>query len=252
MRLSFLRVRSDRPIDQDSSAARDVPKAIGRRFRPVLALVMVSVATLGAAAAYWAADAEQETILLNQRLINGRLLEVARWSQRANQYGTWNFYILMAKAMLHSASSSHVLPMSYGNLILATAAKLDLQAQEQFSASRLFQTFRSFLAGSDELNRIAKDGPDASLAFETTSELQAFGYGLGFQERENKGSSADDLHQSYGDNRDTLAPAVKIWKPLERRLEEVHNRVLRFSTAVALFVLALVFFTFAERNQRVL
>src|SRR6201999_3241407 len=58
-------------------------------FRPMLAVVMVVTAALGAGAAYWATKAEEESIILKQRLVVGRFQEVAVWAQYAHQYATW-------------------------------------------------------------------------------------------------------------------------------------------------------------------
>lgn len=241
MRLSFWG-RTTKVVDEENRQLMAPPW-----FRPLLALIMVGVATLGAAAAYWAADAEQEAILINQRVIGGRLLEVARWSLSANKYGIWNFlyseqhnHIELGKQLARTADESR-------DFAAATAAKLDLQAEEQFSTSRLFQTFKYILL---DPSNIDKYGVEGSLAKAVTSDLQSFGYGIDVDKPQDDG--ANNAAAPPGKSAETNEPDVGVWSTLDRRFEEAHSRVLRFSIAVAFFVLALVFFTFSDLSARYL
>jgi len=210
-------------------------------FRPVLALIMVSTAALGAGAAYWATEAEEQTILLKQRLVVGRFQEVALWSQYAQQFATsWTFKNEENNhkelGLRLSRTADRIREADF-----TEAARLDFQAQEEFGRARLYRTFYHFLRGSDETSTI-----DEFLPREVSRELRQFGFGV-----DDTGPKASpDKSQAAGEATNGRTAARDLWKSFDERIEQAHSSVLFYSQAVVLYVLALVLFTFADLNLR--
>lgn len=213
-------------------------------FRPALALIMVGTATFGAGAAYWAAEAEEEGILLKQRLIAGRLLEVAAWAQYTHQYATWS--ALTADAADHKNLGLRLSKTADGirDADAAEAEALDLQAQEEFARARIYPTFHHFLKSPREKTPIID-----SLARDVSIDLARFGFGV---DDPTPQTAATPHAEGTNAGHASLAPQLelKFWHVLDQRIEAVHLKVWRYALAVVLFVSALALFTFADLNSR--
>jgi tetratricopeptide (TPR) repeat protein len=214
-------------------------------FRPVLALVMVCVAALGAGAAYWATKAEEESILLKQQLVVGRFQEVALLAHYAHQYAMWTTLINDSIDHQNLGLRLYSTADSVREADPAEATRLDFQAQEEFARARVYRTFYHFLLHPDEKLSI-----DDTLARDVSAELARFGFGVGDEGPQ----VTPDKSQAAGEeaNRRTAAPdlGAKFWKSLDYRIEDAHGRTKSYSRAVVLYVLALVLFTFADLNLR--
>jgi tetratricopeptide (TPR) repeat protein len=227
----------------------DLPEAVAHSgtggqapnwFRPVLAWVMIAVATLGAFTAYRAAEVEHDTAQITLRLTLGQMFEVARWSEYAHEYG--------ASIELDSRQREH---NSLGRQFAARADEirtndpaeafqLDARAQEEFTLGRIFNSFRYFMKepGNDFLK---------SLATQVTLDLKE----LGFNDSELKSPVRAGAAQTTS----LVAPTeqegrqreeLSVWPPLKQKREQAHTKVLKLVGIVACFVLSLVLFTLAD------
>ena len=231
------------------------PKGTGPWFRPVLALTMVAVATLGAATAYWGALAEHEAISLKLRLTMGRMLEVARWAEYSQQYAAWT--ALTNDRFEHTKRGKALAERA--NLIRAVEPErsrlLDLQAQEEFALSRVFPGYTFYLKRPDGDPKVSITD---SLAREVAAELRSYGFAVESVQPASASASAPAASGSgHGDTSHVkpqphapLSPSAAMWQPLNHEIELAHEKVKNLAGAVALFVLALVFFTFADMFTR--
>jgi tetratricopeptide (TPR) repeat protein len=210
-------------------------------FRLALALIMVGAAVLGAGAAYFAAAAEEESIILKQRLVAGRLVEVAAWAKYAHEYATWT--ALTTEAVDHKNLGLRLSRTadSVREADAAEAALLDLQAQEEFARARIYRTFYHFLKHREKPSNVE------SLSSDVSVDLARFGFGA--DDGQTAADTSHAAHKAAGST--SLAPGLelKFWQVLDERLEDLHGRVLRYSRAVVLFVLTLALFTFADLNS---
>ncbi len=237
-----------------SPPRQEAPKGPGPWFRPVLALTMVAVATLGAATAYWGALAEHEAISLKLRLTMGRMIEVARWAEYSQQYAAWT--ALTNDRFEHTKRGKALAERA--NLVRGAEPErsrfLDLQAQEEFALSRVFYGYTHYLKYP---NGDPKVSVTESLAREVAAELRSYGFAVEATPSASAGASASghaDASHAKAQPHAPLSPSAAMWQPLNHEIELAHERVKNLAGAVALFVLALVFFTFADiftRQHRV-
>jgi hypothetical protein len=206
---------------------------------------MVVTAALGAGAAYWATQAEEESIILKQRLVVGRLQEVAVWAHYSHQYGTWSILTNDAKEHARTGLNLWRTANSIRSVDQAEAERLDLQAQEEFAEARIYRTFYHFLKRPDDNLSI-----DESLAKDVSGELEKFGLGVDEQASDVGSQQPQAAGQHASSSNAAAMLELKLWEPLEHRIEKSHERVLKFSLAVILYVSGLVLFTFADLNHQ--
>jgi hypothetical protein len=228
-------------------AAGNWPKAW---FRPLLALTMVAVATLGAATAYWGAKAEHEAISLKLRMTMGRMIELARWAEYAQQYAAWTN--LANDSQEHRNRGKALAERA--NLIRDSepvrSRILDLQAQEEFALARVFHGYTYFLKRPDSDPKVSISD---SLARDVEGELRGYGFDVESPKpasSASKSGAAPTGSSSHAKTSEAPPPTDPMWKPLKGKIVWAHDVVRYLAGGVALFVLALVAFTFADVFSR--
>lgn len=196
------------------------PKRASIRF----AIVMATVAVLGAVAAYCAARAEQNSLGAERRLEQGKILELARREEllRLRSYaGRYE-----ERNQLLEAELKYLRGVRDGlSTDDSTLPLLHIEIQERSAIQRAFRPllrFFSTAAGASE------DG----LKKDAAEELRGYGFDTVWVESPPAGQTRPS-----------------IWQRLEERVEEEHHKVRSLSFGVLLFVLALATFTFAQLNH---
>jgi hypothetical protein len=216
---------------------------------------MVAVATLGAATAYWGAKAEHEAISLKLRMTMGRMIELARWAEYAQQYAAWTNLENDSQELRNRGKAL----AERANLIRdsepARSRMLDLQAQEEFALARVFHGYTYFLKRPDSDPKVSITH---SLARNVEGELRGYGFDVESPKLPpaagKAGTPAGPSSHAKTSSEAPPPPTDAMWKPLKGKIDWAHDVVLYLAGAVALFVLALVAFTFADvfsRHHRV-
>jgi len=238
------------PPEQSGDAPRREPRSW---FRPVLALVMVATASLGAAVAFLAAQGEENLAMVELRLTTGRMFEIARWVEYASQYATYSE--LAHQDQEHTARARRL--AAQADAVRATderaARDLDFRAEEEFALARIPWHFTSFLKypSTDTKVSIAD-----SLAGQVTTALTELGFGDGPLPA--AGASAapppqppqSDAPPADAALKPVLLGQVSLWQALDAAIDGLEGRVPHLAGTVVLFILALVLFTVADLVSR--
>ena len=202
-------------------------------MRAQIAMVMAVVAMLGAVAAFRTAFAEQETSRLERTLDQGHMLELAsrqgyldktsinaRLNDHYNQHHNLGAYLQKVADGIRAADTKKI-----GEAERLRAARLDLKAQEEFAAARVFVPARDYLS-VDMNNDLPLEAAVEKLA---TADLGDYGF---------------DVHWPEKADADGNFPS--IWEALENEIKIHEKRVVQLAEAAAIFVFSLAFFTFAQ------
>jgi hypothetical protein len=195
-------------------------------MRTRIAILMAVIATFGAVVAYRAVIAEEETSSGERRLEQGQILELNRRADLLDTYresAVFEDSENMARArgfyLQQQAENSRKTALT-GSI---TANELDLQAEEQFAIARMYRQIREYAYVGINDNDTIETGISRNVA----RELADAGYGAKWVEPA-KGETPD------------------IWGELKADIATNRKKTVYLSGLVAVFVLALAFFTFTQ------
>jgi hypothetical protein len=195
-------------------------------MRTRIAILMAVIATFGAVVAYRAVIAEEETSSGELRLEQGQILELNRRADLLDTYRESAVFedsenLARARGFYLQDQARKARKTEPANSI--TANELDLQAEEQFTIARMYRRTREFNYVGISDNETIENGIERVVA----KELSEAGYGAVW-----------------------VAPAKDqtpdIWAALKKEIGENRNKTILLSGLVAVFVLALAFFTFTQ------
>ncbi|HQZ41143.1 MAG TPA: hypothetical protein PLH72_19130 [Vicinamibacterales bacterium] len=195
--------------------------------RTARALVMVVVATMGAAIAYWTAGAEQATARLNRQLTLGRMVEVSTRQQIA---GDWS-----VRRLLDSMGAEQP-PRRAG-------AAGDVAAQQKSLIDGLIATLSAGLRYGEPTGDLRAD-----IGAAIVRELDAAGYPAPREltartQREGDTERALTFDNVVGDR------MLPNWGPMDEQIELLHERVLSLAFSVTIIVVALAFLTLSDLSR---
>ena len=193
---------------------------------------MVIFATLGAIMAYRAAGAEHNNTILERKLAYGHLLEAIERQKELD--GIVEDALLGARlSMIRQAGlSKREAADRLRQAKPATAAWLDLQAQEEFAARRAILQFWQLTPSSEECLSLGN-----LLQWKVSPILSE----LGFETDWHDPRPATDCEIAQAKQ-----PAKSILDRLERKIYDGHEQIPKLAMTVVLFVGALVCLTLAE------
>ena len=245
------------------------PLGSGMTVRGWIVLAMVTVAVVGAITAFRGAKTAQDTAILSQRLAEGELLELATSQSVESDELTHEALDYRHKALLLE-----------GGRFLSAAAEarkagqppektdwLEMRAEEEFAADRaispVLRQFKGLAPGggpacpsSLDIKLTPSEMVQATVQQEVAGKLARLGIeatwcdprcGPGPGDR--AGAAACVRESGAGANGDSLPPAT-IWSGLQRRIENLHERVRSLALCVAFFTASLACFTFADATIR--
>jgi hypothetical protein len=187
---------------------------------------MAVIATFGAVVAYRAVIAEEDTSSGERRLEQGQILELNR---RADLLDTYRESAVFEDSENMARARGFYLQRQAENARKAaltgsiTANELDLQAEEQFAIARMYRQIREYAYVGINDNDTIETGISRNVA----RELADAGYGAKWVEPA-KGETPD------------------IWGDLKADIATNRKKTVYLSGLVAVFVLALAFFTFTQ------
>jgi len=216
-------------------------------FRPVIAIIMIATASLGALAAYRASVAEEQTIMLKLRLSSGRMLELARWTEYAHQIAT--------RADLEQPYRQHQRAADWllqrADALRAKDSKeaenLDIAAQRERALQRLYDQLKIGLKNIPNEQTTAE-----ALRTQVIAELRASGFGRKDSQAqraaETRAAKAGEAQESAGDAHGQNEPdrLGHFWDYAYQEIARSHDKVLSLTLNVAIFVSALFAFTLAD------
>jgi hypothetical protein len=188
-----------------------------------IADVMAIVAMLGAVVACLAAFTEHETLRLERRLQQGKVLEFVHRQEMLNKISNLSRYEYTQYVNRIEAKDDLERAQQLRSSEPARAAALTLQAQEDNAVRRSLLTYQNFL--SVRLPRSLEE----SLQEDAATELRGYGF---------------DTH--WVDPAKRTAGQESIWKNAEVDVNNARDRVVDLTRSVLLFVTALAFLTFAQ------
>ena len=217
------------------------------RLRTWTVLAMIIFAVLGSVTAYRGAKTEQDTVVIAGKLAQGQLIEVGeRQRLRIQTVSSAALWARQAAVRLEGRALMSSAAQARKEKRTEDAAWLAMRAHEEFAAARAIKLIRENLGPTrrspDEENKLVA-GTLAELGFGTFVHFQAAG-STARAKAEAASSHADACHRSNG------VRLSQIWCETRERLEELHEHVRVSSLGVALFVLALTFFTVSDASVR--
>src|SRR3984957_4624504 len=195
-------------------------------MRTRIAILMAVIATFGAVVAYRAVIAEEETSSGERRLEQGQILELNRRADLLDTYresAVFEDSENMARARGFYLQEQAQKARKTGSANPVTANELDLQAEEQFAIARMYRQIRDYAYVGISATDTIENGIEKKVA----DELSEAGYGAVW-----KSPPKDKLPD--------------IWSTLKEEIKSNRKKTIWLSGLVAVFVLALAFFTFTQ------
>jgi hypothetical protein len=222
-----------------------LPRTLRRvRLRTWTVLAMVIFAVLGAITAHRGARTEQDTVVVAEKLAQGQLIEVGERQRIRTQ--TASAAALKAREEAVRAEGQALLrraAQARQEKRIEDAAWLTMRAHEEFAAARAIRLFRDEFAASS----LSTDEENLRVA----ATLADFGFGtfVHFQAADSTVHASADAPKpkEVAKCRESGSMELsQVWCETRERLEKLHERVRNASLAVAVFVLALAFFTISD------
>ncbi len=195
-------------------------------MRTRIAILMAVIATFGAVVAYRAVIAEEETSSGERRLEQGQILELNRRADLLDTYRESAVFedsenMARARGFYLQEQAQKARKTEPANSV--TANELDLQAEEQFAIARMYRQIRDYAYVGISSTDTIENGIEKKVA----DELSEAGYGAVW-----KAPDKDKLPD--------------IWSSLKEEIKKNRQKTIWLSGLVAVFVLALAFFTFTQ------
>jgi tetratricopeptide (TPR) repeat protein len=188
---------------------------------------MAVVAVFGAAAAYCAARAEQRSAQLEAKLNQGKIVELALRHDVFDQSSQYAHFLDTQKQHQNQAMNFLLETASHP----ANAPSLELRAQEESAVARTSYPFLRF-TWVDLPSGLPETEKERLTDRIVSEQLATFGFETIWMEKPN----ADGSRPS-------------IWVVLMQQIADAQRLVLRLASSIVVFVLALVFFTFAQLSS---
>lgn len=185
-----------------------------------MAMGMAIVAVFGAAAAFCAARAEQDSSGLESKLHQGQMLELTIRQEILDNFAESN--------RLKDREQRHLtLGQEYNEKAVknpASAAKDQLKAEEEFAIADTLKSFNDFVA-EDIRRDLSPNQKNQAVSKLVATQLRDLGFDTVWVEN------------------------ASIWQKLENQIHDGQGLVTRLASSVVMFVLSLVFFTFAQLSH---
>jgi tetratricopeptide (TPR) repeat protein len=232
-------------------------------------LAMVTVAVVGAITAFRSAKTEQDTAILSQGLAEGELFELATLQMVESEQLTREALTDRDAALRRDGEQfiNEAADARKAGQSPEKADWLDMRAQEEFAAARAisrvgrpFKRLAANVLGCPSPGYVKPSPSEAAqpaMEQEVARRLGRLGIETTWCDsrckpgaKDEAGAAAGCVQESgIGANEEPLHPAT-IWSGLQQRIETRHVRVRTLASAVAVFTLALAFFTLADASIR--
>jgi hypothetical protein len=212
-------------------------------FRTSLACIMVVFATLGAIMAFRTASAEHDNTIRERRLAYGYFFETIERQKELNGILERALFETRLSRIYQTGLSKMETADRLRQAKPATAAWLDLQAQEEFAARRAVKPFWALTPSMQNCLSVANH-----LQWTVAPLLSELGFETEWQDPR----PAIDLPPDSADCKfaERKEPTRSILHLLEGEIQRGHELIPKLAMSVVLFVAALVCFTLADLSTR--